>query len=82
MEESGPQISEATARRVTTVTTVVVVGAVVGAAVWFDRVTKRWWEEHRSGTPGGSLARRVRMAEERDVAALRALKGIWDLTRW
>jgi hypothetical protein len=46
------QISATAVRRLNRVTAAVLVGAVVGGVVWWDRASRRWWEEGRPFFPG------------------------------
>jgi hypothetical protein len=67
------QISEAARRQLNRVTAIILAGAVIGGAAWYELATRRWWEQARPFTPW-YLGRYWHVVEERGRNARRALK--------
>jgi len=67
------RISEEARRRLTRVTTIVVLGAVVGGAAWYELATNRWWGRARPFTPW-YLGRYWHVMGERSRNATQALR--------
>jgi hypothetical protein len=67
------EISEVARRRLNKVTAIVLAGAVIGGAAWYELATRRWWERARPFTPW-YLGRYWHVVEQRGRNASRALK--------